>query len=119
MTRRAGYSLFEVLIAFAVMTMVLTALLPRQAGLFSRVAQVDERQLAQDFAYSRLDRLGVSDPLQPGITVQAYRDWRLTQTVTETVLPGASEITAVRILIEIASRSGARLARAETLRAVP
>ena len=55
----AGYSLFEVLIAFAVMAFVLAALLPGQVRFIAQANDASDSLLAQDFAYSRLARIGL------------------------------------------------------------
>ena len=55
MPSRAGFSLLEVLIAFAVMAAVLGALAPGQAAMAARVGEAAERLLAADYALSRLD----------------------------------------------------------------
>lgn len=111
--------MFEVLLAFAVMAMVLAAVLPRQSHLLGRVAQVDERQLAQDYALSRLDRLGVADALRAGVTVEDYRDWQVSLDQTETRLPDLPNAPMLRVVVTVESASGTSLARVETLRPLP
>ena len=55
MPSRAGFSLLEVLIAFAVMAAVLGALVPGQAAMAARTGEAAGRLLAADYALSRLD----------------------------------------------------------------
>ena len=54
---RAGFSLLEVLIAFAVMAAVLGALLPGQAAMAARTGEAMERLPAADTALSRAGAL--------------------------------------------------------------
>ena len=54
---RAGFSLLEVLIAFAVMAAVLGALVPGQAAMAARTGEAAERLLAADYALSRAGAL--------------------------------------------------------------
>ena len=92
MNSRSGYSIMEVLIAFAVMSMTLAVLLPGQMQLLGRAGTAAERALAQDFAVSRIEYarvLGVADP------VEQYGDWRIEQAVNEEA--GARRVT-VRVL---------------------
>ena len=115
--RRAGYSLFEVLIAFAILTTVLATLIPGQAKLLSRVNQQDERFLAQDYAYSRMAKIGVTSPLTEGSQTDTYRNWHIVEGITKTTLDG-TDIEQLKIVIEVQSSGGKQLARVETLRGV-
>ena len=54
---RAGFSLLEVLIAFAVMAAVLGALVPGQAAMAARTGEAAGRLLAADYALSRAGAL--------------------------------------------------------------
>ena len=73
---RAGFSLLEVLIAFAVMAAVLGALLPGQAAMAARMGEAAECLLAADYALSRLDALGVAEPV-PAEAETDYRGWKI------------------------------------------
>lgn len=117
--RRAGYSLFEVLLSFAIMSMVLAVILPRQSGLLGRVALIDERHLAHDYALSRLDRLGLSDPLTPGIITQYYRGWRVTQSISDMAQPDLQGRRQLRVFVTVQTASGAELATVASTRALP
>ena len=57
MPSRAGFSLLEVLIAFAVMAAVLGALVPGQAAMAARTGEATGRLLAADYALSRAGAL--------------------------------------------------------------
>ena len=73
---RAGFSLLEVLIAFAVMAAVLGALVPGQAAMAARTGEAAERLLAADHALYRLDALGVAEPV-PAVQETACRGGRV------------------------------------------
>ena len=117
-SRRAGYSLFEVLIAFAIMTMVLTALIPGQARLLSRVAKQDDRFLAQDYAYSRMAEIGITSPLEEGTLTDKYRDWLIAEEISETSIDSI-DTRLFLISIKVRNRDGTLLTDAQTLRVVP
>ncbi len=86
MTRRAGYSLLEVLIAFVILTLVLAALLPGQARLLDRATIQEQQLLAHDYALSQLAKIGTATPLTVGATESTYRNWQ----ITTAIVPAAS-----------------------------
>ena len=111
MTKRsAGYSMFEVLIAFAIMALVLSALLPGQAQLLSRAAVSGDRLLAHDFALSRLAQIQVTEDLTIGETSRLDGPFRALQRITSS----SPEIEAGQrfdILITVEDMMGRELAR--------
>lgn len=109
MRGRAGYSLFEVLIAFAIMSLVLSALLPGQTRLLERVQSADEQVLATDYAISLADLAVVTPPTQWRNATYDYRDWQVEQLVRQDV-EGRP-----RISIRILSQHGGELATIESL----
>lgn len=101
MNRRAGYSILEVLIAFAVMSMTLAVLLPGQTQLLGRAATASERALAHDYALSRLEVahvLGSADP------IDRYDTWQIRQEVT-------AQEGQRRITITVLNNTGRALAQ--------
>lgn len=90
--RRAGFSLLEVLVAFAIMALVLSALIPGQVGLLQRATQSGERVLAQDYALSRLAGLGLSEPFPSGTQEARYGNWRVIEAV-EVKAPGIIQVS--------------------------
>ena len=112
---RAGYSLFEVLVAFAIMSMVLSVLIPGQARLFGRQQDGNDQFFAQDYASSVLERSGISDDLTMGEVRSTYQDWQVLRSITPVIGPPEQ----VRVVVEIKTQSGAVLARVETLRPMP
>ena len=109
MNSRSGYSILEVLIAFAVMSMTLAVLLPGQTQLLGRAGTASERALAHDLALSRLEavpHLGIGPATEP------YEDWRIEQVVED--LQGQRRVT-----VRVMSANGRVLADASRLFAVP
>lgn len=76
MNTRTGYSILEVLIAFAVMSMTLAVLLPGQTQLLGRAGSAAERVLAHEYALSRLEELRIF-----GInsSTDTYENWQIRQ----------------------------------------
>lgn len=117
MNRRAGYSLFEVLIAFAIMSLVLAVLIPSQSLLLRRTTTSAEHALAQDFAVSRMEAAGVETELQSGLRESQYRDWE----VRETTVPSAvvADKQTYIVTIEVLRADGSQLARFTTIKVGP
>ena len=113
MSRRAGSSLFEVLVAFAITALVLGALLPGQAAPLSRSQDGTERLLAQDHALSVLAGAGILWPVEPGTATKDARDWRVTRTIAPETIRGQP---FHRIAVRVEDVAGRRLAEVETLR---
>lgn len=118
MSRRDGYSLFEVLIAFAIMSMVLSVLIPRQTGLLTRARNIDARLDAQDLALSHLAQLGLDVTLETGAYIEAYDDWTLHRDVTPVTLPDV-DVPIVEITVTVNSGRGQPLARVQEWRVLP
>ena len=115
--RRAGYSLFEVLIAFVIMTSVLAVLLPGQSRLLGRAEALQQQQLAFDFALSRLAALQVAQDLPLGRSQDTYQAW----VIQTDIRPGAmlpSGRDTVHVEVRIRDRRGRQLALAESLLAI-
>lgn len=104
MTRKTGYSLIEVIVAFAVMSAVLAVLIPGQAQLLGRVGTASERVLAQDYAFSILEEASVLD-VSPGDPPRQFRDWDIQVSRTEL---GEDRI---EVAVDIRAGNGAALAR--------
>lgn len=116
MKRSAGYSLFEVLLAFSILAMVLATLLPGQAALLRRATDGPSQVLAHDYALSKLASLGVDAPLLAGETQTIYRGWKVEISVSDT---SANNISVMHIAITISTvRDDRILASVESWRPV-
>jgi Tfp pilus assembly protein PilV len=117
--KTAGYSLMEVMIAFAIMAIVLAALVPGQASLLRRAQVSDTALLAADYAASQLDLIGVSEPVFSGRRETRYRDWRIVETSATQPL-AESAMPVHHITIEVYSiLDGSLLAHLEDLKTPP
>ncbi|WP_415400590.1 type IV pilus modification PilV family protein [Tateyamaria sp. SN3-11] len=109
MNRRSGYSIIEVLIAFAVMSMTLAVLLPGQTRLLGRAGDAAERALAQDYALSRLDLVRVLGAEAPA---SSYGNWRVSEDVAEGPAQRAVTVSvrsaSGRLLAEVTRTYGVR-----------
>ena len=112
---RRGYSLIEVLIAFAIMTVVLAALLPGQTRLLSRTGAEEQRLLALDWATSEIEALGLTSPIVSGRRTVTWNDWTMSLTITpEPAVTGVFTVNA-----EVTVGSDTRLAEITMLRGAP
>ncbi|TGY35899.1 type II secretion system protein XpsI [Stenotrophomonas maltophilia] len=76
MKRQRGYSLLEVIVAFALLALALTLLLGSLSGASRQVGQSDLRTRAVLHAQSLLEATGIDAPLQPGQTHGEWEDGR-------------------------------------------
>lgn len=109
MTPRTGYSILEVLIAFAVMSMTLAVLLPGQTELLGRAGTAAEQALAHDLAVSRIEAVKL---LGPGAPSESYGNWEIEQTLINA--PGQQTVTVLvkaatgRTLANVTRKLGVR-----------
>ena len=110
-SQRAGFSLFEVLISFAILALVLTALIPGQAQLLGRADESDQRALALEYAFSRSAALSIVEPLRIGQRRDQYRDWAVTETTSLVEQSETGQFVETRIsILDARGRSLAELA---------
>jgi len=64
--RQAGFTLIEVLVAFAILAVALGALLPQVSQTLKSVDRLERRERAALIAEGRLDALGAEIPVRPG-----------------------------------------------------
>ena len=96
-----GYSLIETLIAFAIMALVLSALLPGQAKLLGRASILETELLAMDYAISMLDTVGISKPVSIGNSQIEYRDWAIQYLAEDAVgFNGANKYLSITIKVQ-------------------
>jgi len=78
--RDQGSTLFEVIVAFGILTLTLSTVLPAFSELSTTTYSAKTRWAAAEFARSRLDELGVIDPVREGVSTGVESDlwsWRL------------------------------------------
>lgn len=108
-----GYTLIEVIVAFAVLALALTLLLGILSGATKQVRWADEAGRAALHAQSLLDQTGVGEALQPGhkdgefedgryrwsLEVEPYRD-PSAQQGPQPVDPGAPQLLRLELLVQ-------------------
>jgi general secretion pathway protein I len=112
----AGFTVVEVIVAFAIVTMVLAALYFSIAGAYRGYAQAQVREQTLALARAHLDVIGLEEPLQPGESTGTYETgvvWRL---AIEPVETAAHKGRAFRILLEALDHGGQPLLRLETFK---
>ena len=111
--RQRGYTLIEVIVAFAILALGLTLLLGTLSGAARQVRWADDAGRASLHAQSLLDTLGVGEALQPGhrdgrfedgryrwsLDIAPYRDPLLPPTVATTDL-GAPRLLQLSLLVQ-------------------
>ena len=110
--RQRGYTLIEVIVAFAILALGLTLLLGTLSGAARQVRWADEAGRASLHAQSLLDTVGIGEALRPGhrdgsfedgryrwsLDVAPYRDPLLPPAATTDL--GAPRLLQVSLLVE-------------------
>lgn len=73
---QSGYTLIEVIVAFAVLALALTLLLGTLSGASKQVRWADDAGRASLYAQSLIDQLGVGEALAPGQRQGEFEDGR-------------------------------------------
>jgi len=111
-----GFTVVEVLVAFAIVTVVLAALYQAVAGAYRSYARVQVREQTLALARAHLEAVGIEGPLQGGGSAGTYATgvaWRLTVEPVETA---SYRGRAFRILLEALDHGDQPLLRLETLK---
>ena len=92
---QSGYTLIEVIVAFALLALALTLLLGTLSGAARQVGWAGDAGRAALHAQSLLDQQGISEPIQPGERTGEFDDGRYRWTLgvspwTDPALPPAS-----------------------------
>jgi general secretion pathway protein I len=117
--RDAGFTLVEVVVAFAIVTIVLAALYQAVAGAYRAYAQVQVREQTLALARAHLETLGIEAPLQSGESTGTYTTgvaWHLTVEPLETA---SYRGRAFRVLLRVLDHGGQPLLRLETFKLDP
>jgi len=112
----AGFTVVEVLVAFAIVTIVLAALYQTVAGAYRGYARVQVREQTLVLARAQLEAVGIETPLQPGESTGTYATgvaWHLTVEPVETA---SYKGQAFRVLLQALDRGGRSLLRLETFK---
>ena len=130
MRRSAGFTLLEVIIAFALLAMALTLLLGSLSGASKQVRAADQATRAALYGQSVLSQAGVGEILQPGTREGEFEGgryrWQLSVTpfvdpmVANTPLrdPSAPEMMQLRLVMRWGDTARERLVW-DSLRLVP
>ena len=115
----AGFTLVEVVVAFAVVVLVLASIYHAVAGAYrgEARAQVRDQTLAQ--ARAHLEAIGIEQPFELGETTGTYvtgMAWRLTITPVEAL---AYKGQAFRLVLEPLDHGGHPFFRLETFKLRP
>ena len=112
MNGQRGYTLIEVIVAFAVLALALTLLLGILSGAAKQVRWADEAGRASLHAQSLLDQTGVGEALQPGSSDGTFEDdrfrwslqvepWRDPSVQDVTLVdPGAPQLLQMTLLVQ-------------------
>ncbi|HYG90375.1 MAG TPA: prepilin-type N-terminal cleavage/methylation domain-containing protein [Azospirillum sp.] len=84
---QAGFTLMEVLVAFAILAVALGALLPQLSLTLKSVGRLERRERAASIAEARLDALGTEVPVRPGEAEGTTEDGYTWRTVICCALP--------------------------------
>jgi general secretion pathway protein I len=115
----AGFTVVEVLVAFAIVTIVLAALYQTVAGAYRGYARVQVREQALALARAQLETVGIETPPQPGESTGTYTTgvaWRMT---VEPVQTASYMGRAFRVLLQVLDHGGQPLLRLETFKLDP
>src|SRR5258708_16682561 len=78
--RDAGFTVVEVIVAFAIVIVILAALYQAIAGAYRGYARAQVREQTLALARAQLEAVGIEGPLQPGESTGKYATgvaWRL------------------------------------------
>ncbi len=111
-SRQAGFTLLEVIVAFAVLALALVLLLGTLSGSAREVRWSADAGRAALHAQSLLDQVGVGEPLRPGVRDGEFEDGRYRWTLhvdryvdptrrgPDTIDPGAARLLLLALDVE-------------------
>jgi len=115
----AGFTLVEVLVAFAILSMALAGLYQALAGAHRGDARTKTYMQALAFARAHLETVGMEPPPAAGQSSGVYAEglaWRLS---VERAGAGGRKGQAFRVVLEALDKAGKPLLRLETFRLGP
>ena len=115
-----GFSLVEVLVAFAIASLGLVTFYNALAGHYRQVGEAGVALGTLAHAQSHLEMIGTSIDPEPGKTAGRYdngSEWRLTiSPLPSNDAPGVRIVRPMRVVLEAFSRSGHRIVRLKSIR---
>lgn len=126
--RQSGYTLIEVIVAFAVLALALTLLLGTLSGAARQVRWSADAGRAALHARSLLDQVGIGEALQPGQRNGTFEDGRYRWTleiapyadasrpVPATIEPGAPHLLRLALSVEWGDAGPHQRLRLQSLR---
>lgn len=130
--RRAhGYTLIEVIVAFALLALALTLLLGTLSGAVRQVRWSTDAGRAALHAQSLLDQLGVGEPLRPGVREGEFEDGRYRWSLEvepwtepgepppDAAAPAAARLFELRLAVQWAAGGPRERLQLSTLRLAP
>jgi general secretion pathway protein I len=130
MRRQRGFTLLEVIVAFALLALALTLLLGSLSGAARQVREAEDASRATLHAQSLLAQIGVGETLQPGQQEGQFEQgryrWRLSvapyvdplKAQAALLDPGAPQLLELDLAVQWGEAPGQRL-RWQTLRLAP
>ncbi|ALN65143.1 prepilin-type N-terminal cleavage/methylation domain protein [Lysobacter antibioticus] len=127
-SRERGYTLLEVIVAFALLAMALTLLLGTLSGATRQVRWSSDAGRAALYAQSLMDQVGVGQPLKPGQRSGEFENGRYRWTLgvaqwrdptpasSQPVDPNALRLFEVQLAVEWGEGGGGRRLLLRTLR---
>jgi len=127
--RQRGYTLLEVIVAFALLAMALTLLLGSLSGAAKQVRWSSDAGRAALYAQSLMDQVGVGQPVRPGqrsgefengryrwtLGIAPWRDAQLPPS-NQPIDPNAMRLFEVQLAVEWGEGGGGRRLLLRTLR---
>ncbi|ROU07688.1 type II secretion system protein XpsI [Lysobacter enzymogenes] len=127
--RQRGYTLLEVIVAFALLAMALTLLLGSLSGAAKQVRWSSDAGRAALYAQSLMDQVGVGQPVRPGqrsgefengryrwtLGIAPWRDSQLPPS-NQPIDPNAMRLFEVQLAVEWGEGGGGRRLLLRTLR---
>lgn len=115
-SKSAGYSLLEVLVAFGVMMLVLSALLPGQSRLAASSIRLQERQQANEYALSLLALASRETGLVSGTETGVYQSRWVWQIEVSTHPATSAKRPLYFVSVEVANTGGDILSSIDAVR---
>ena len=116
--QQRGYTLLEVVVAFAILTLSLSTLIPGLATLTGQSGTARETLAATEFARSLIEPIGIAEPLRPGVREGRVGDaWRWRIGIEPYRDEGGPVGAGLYSIVVEVTAGGRELTRLQTIRA--